>query len=94
MAEAAVRRIGPAPDLEMHKARTRAWFEELRDILCSAFEKIEDDAPGDLYAGPPSRFVRTPWERTDHTGAPGGGGEAGMLRGRVFEKAGVHVSFR
>jgi coproporphyrinogen III oxidase len=92
MAEAAVRRIGRSPDLEEHKARARAWFEELREIICSAFEKIEDDAPAELYRGPPGRFVRKPWERTDHTGAPGGGGEMGILRGRVFEKTGVHVS--
>jgi coproporphyrinogen III oxidase len=92
MAEAAIRRIGRSPDLEKHKARTRAWFEELRDIFCSALENIEDDAPADLYEAPAGRFVRTQWERTDHTGAPGGGGEMAMLRGRVFEKAGVHVS--
>jgi coproporphyrinogen III oxidase len=36
--------------------------------------------------------MRTPWSRTDHTGAPGGGGVMGMLHGRLFEKAGVHVS--
>jgi coproporphyrinogen III oxidase len=92
MPEAALRRIGRSPDFEMHKARTRAWFEELRDIICTALEKLEDDAPAELYEGAAGRFVRTPWERTDHTGVPGGGGEMAMLRGRLFEKAGVHAS--
>jgi coproporphyrinogen III oxidase len=92
MAETAVRRIGPSPDQESHKARTRAWFEELRDSICSALEKVEDDAPAELYEAPAGRFVRTPWQRTDHTGGPGGGGEMAVLHGRVFEKAGVHVS--
>ena len=78
--------------LEARKERARIWFERLRDDICSAFEELEHDAPNQRYQGTPGRFVRTPWTRTDHTGAPGGGGVMSMLRGRLFEKAGVHVS--
>ncbi len=92
MAEPAVHRIGLPADIEARKARTRAWFEELRDGICAALENLEDDAPADLYEAAPGRFERTPWERKDHTGQPGGGGEMAMLHGRLFEKAGVHVS--
>jgi len=79
---------------DTRKARARAWFETLRDDICAAFEAIEDALPAgmplaDRAAG---RFVRTPWSRTDHTGAPGGGGVMSLLKGRVFEKVGVHVS--
>jgi coproporphyrinogen III oxidase len=92
MAETAVRRIGLPADIAQRKLRTRAWFEELRDNICAALEKLEDDAPAELYDAVPGRFVRTPWQRTDHTGEPGGGGEMSMLHGRLFEKAGVHAS--
>ena len=80
--------------LETHKARARAWFESLRDDICAAFETVEAGLPpaapfADRTAG---RFVRTPWSRSDHSGADGGGGVMSILHGRVFEKVGVHVS--
>src|ERR1700712_5546748 len=70
-------------------ARARTWFETLRDDICAAFEQLEDDAPASLYPGEAARFVRTPWDRTDHTGQPGGGGGKSVMRGRVFHKVGV-----
>ena len=76
---------------EERKARAKAWFEDLRDQICAAFEALEDEAPADLYPGAPGRFVKTPWRRGDGS-ADQGGGVAGMMRGRFFEKVGVHVS--
>ena len=80
--------------LEARQTRARTWFESLRDDICAAFEALEDSLPEnavfvDRAAG---RFRRTPWQRTDHTGAPGGGGVMAMMHGRVFEKVGVHCS--
>ncbi len=57
--------------LDARKPRARAWFEELRDKICAAFEKLEDDLPARRAARrarPAGKFKRTPWERTDHTG--------------------------
>ena len=81
-----------AGQLEARKARAQSWFESLRDEICSAFEALEDGAPAELHGAAPGRFERTPWRRSDPGGAPGGGGIMSMLRGRLFEKAGVQVS--
>jgi len=57
--------------IEDRKTRARAWFEALRNDICAAFERLEDDAPASLYPGDAGRFVRTPWERTEHPGETG-----------------------
>ncbi len=80
--------------LDTRKAHARAWFERLRDDICAAFETLEAELPAGspLADRPPGRFTRKPWERTDHSGAKGGGGVMSMMHGRVFEKVGVHTS--
>ena len=78
----------PAPP--DRRTAAQAWFEALRDRLAAAFEALEAAAPEALY-GPappqPARLALKPWSRPD-----GGGGVMGLLAGRVFEKAAVHVS--
>ena len=80
--------------LEARKQAARAWFEALQTRILAAFEKIEADCPGPFnpLAGSPGCAVRSPWQRKNHDGAAGGGGTMAILKGRVFEKAGVHVS--
>lgn len=83
-----------AETLEQHKIRARAWFERLRDDICTSFEAVEAALPPNAPHGARTagRFTRTPWSRTDHSGQPGGGGVMSLMRGRVFEKVGVHCS--
>jgi coproporphyrinogen III oxidase len=82
--------------MEARKARAAAWFTDLRDRICAAFEGLEDAQTEGAFADlPPGRFER---KETRRDGGGGGGEDAGggvmsVLRGgRLFEKVGVNVS--
>jgi len=80
---------------EGEKARAAAWFAELTDAICAAFEGLEDGQDAGPFAGlPAGRFVRSETRRDPgSSGEEGGGGVMAVMReGRVFEKVGVNVS--
>lgn len=83
--------------IEQRQSLASAWFKQLRDDICGAFEKLEDELQGDNARGlgdqAPGRFERKSWQR-EQEGAAGdfGGGEMSLMRGRVFEKVGVNIS--
>ena len=70
-------------NIDANKLQAAAWFRHVRDDLCARLEAIEMESG----EGVPGKFEIKPWTRSD-----GGGGEIGLLHGRVFEKAGVHIS--
>ncbi|MEL7127988.1 MAG: oxygen-dependent coproporphyrinogen oxidase [Pseudomonadota bacterium] len=74
------------------KTVSRAWFEDLQDDIIARLEAIEAAAPDDLYgASPIGTFQKTPWSRGDGSEDLGGGTMA-IMKGRLFEKVGVHTS--
>ena len=76
-----------ATDIAARQQIAAHWFRQVRDDLCARLEAIEDEGDAQASTAPAGRFEIKPWTR-----AEGGGGEIGLLRGRVFEKAGVHIS--
>ena len=78
-------------DLPARKALAHQWFGALQSEIIASLEALEDAAAPPLYKGDAGRFERTPWTRGDGTEDLGGGTMA-ILKGRLFEKAGVHVS--
>lgn len=68
-------------DISHKKQQAQEWFASLRDRICARFEGLEHAMGGDAL------FQRTPWTRNE-----GGGGEIGLMKGKVFEKVGVNIS--
>jgi coproporphyrinogen III oxidase len=73
-------------DWTEQKLAARGWFESLRDAICAEFTAIEREAGSD------AEFDYAAWNRTEDDGSHGGGGVRGLIKGKVFEKAGVNVS--
>ncbi len=79
---------------DSEKQIAKEWFEELRDMICEDFEKIEilKDS-GEFSSRPPGKFEKKQTFRKSKNGEDGGGGIMSVMRdGRVFEKVGVNVS--
>lgn len=73
-------------DWTEQRVAARGWFESLRDAICAEFTAIEREAGSD------AEFDYAAWNRTEDDGSHGGGGVRGLIKGKVFEKAGVNVS--
>src|SRR5436305_13917945 len=81
-------------DMDQRKAAAADGFAQLQQRLLAEMERLERECPGpfDPQGVEPGRFETKDWKRTNHDGAEGGGGRMAILRGRVFEKMGAHVS--
>ena len=69
-----------------NKEKVVTWFTNLRDQVCTEFEKIELEY-SKVQGLATARFIRTPWDRKN-----GGGGVMSVMRGNLFEKVGVNIS--
>jgi coproporphyrinogen III oxidase len=76
------------PEILERRTRAKDWFEALQSRVVAELERLEDDAPADLYPEEAARFEMRPWTR--ETGV--GGGIGGFFKGRLLEKAAVHTS--
>ena len=77
---------------DSQKAEFEAWVTKLRNDICAELEKIEQECDHPYLL--PASFRRESWQRQDPSQAvgTGGGGTMSILKGRVFEKAGVNIS--
>ena len=78
-------------ELDTRKRLASTWFKALQDDIIARFEALEDDASRPLYSGEAGRFEKTDWQRGDGDEDLGGGRMA-IMRGKLFEKVGVHFS--
>ena len=80
---------------ETRKDRAAAWFAELCDRICSAFEALEEAYAGETaarFGDAPGRFERRAWQREAEGAEEAGGGVMAIMKGRLFEKVGVNIS--
>jgi coproporphyrinogen III oxidase len=84
----------PQDEAQTRQARAFAWFAELRDRICAAFEQLEDAQDAGPFAHlSVGRFTRKDTRRAAEGEPDGGGGTMAVMReGRVFEKVGVNIS--
>ena len=73
--------------IDEQKKKSSLWFKSLRNQICEELEKIER-----IHSSTPSKFQRTSWKRDKDGSQKLGGGEMSLIRGKVFEKAGVNIS--
>ena len=74
-------------NIDKNKKIASEWFKHLQNHICEELELIENKNKKSK-----NLFSKKKWTR-DKTGSNKlGGGEMRLLRGEVFEKAGVNVS--
>ena len=73
--------------IDQNKKSAAKWFKFLRNKICSELEIIEKNNSKET-----PKFKKTKWLRDKTSKKDLGGGEMSLLRGKVFEKAGVNIS--
>jgi len=73
--------------IEEKKRLSSDWFKSLRNEICNEIEKIENQNSNNN-----AKFKKTKWFRDKKGSKNLGGGEISLLRGKIFEKAGVNIS--
>lgn len=69
-------------NLEMTKEDFKQFVETLQNEITQKMQQID----------PTLKVTNDRWERSDHAGAPGGGGLTRYHQGEIFESAGVNTS--
>lgn len=73
--------------LKLKKETSSIWFRNLRNQICKYLESVEAK-----YASKKNTFIKKKWDREPNNKDDLGGGEMSILRGVIFEKAGVNIS--
>ena len=74
-------------NLAEKKKKTEIWFRSLREQICESLEKAEKK-----FENSNKGFKKKKWYRDPSRKKNLGGGEISVLKGKLFEKAGVNIS--